>query len=187
MLRLKLSDVKVFDETKGDFGEFITIKGGTLLLEHSLLSIYKWESKWNKPFLSSDKKTTEEALDYIRCMVIGGDADESIVYFLPNNILDEISTYIDKPMTATTFGKPRNQSNNSGHSGKPVTAEVIYWEMITLGIPIEFESRNFNHLRTLIKVCSIKNSPPTKRSSKSIAKDYKRMNEERRKKYNTKG
>ena len=187
MLRLKLSDVKVFDETKGDFGEFITIKGGTLLLEHSLLSIYKWESKWNKPFLSSDKKTTEEALDYIRCMVIGGDADESIVYFLPNNILDEISTYIDKPMTATTFGKPRGPEKRHPKAGKPVTAEVIYWEMITLGIPIEFENRNFNHLRTLIRVCSIKNSPQTKRPRKEIAKDYKRMNEERRKKYNTKG
>lgn len=187
MLRLTLSDVKLFDESRGTYGEFITIKGGTLLLEHSLLSLYKWESKWNKPFLSSDEKTTEESIDYIRCMIVGGNADERIVYFLPNNVLDAISDYIKKPMTATTFGKHRDSNRKGSRSGKSITAEIIYWEMITFGIPIEFESRNLNHLMTLIKVCSIKNSPPSKRSSKEIARDYKRINEDRKKKYNSKG
>lgn len=162
--------------------EFIQIQGGDVILEHSLFSVYTWESKWNKPFISRNQKTAEESKDYVRCMVIQGEVDPLAYYFIPDEIMQEIETYINAPMTATTFGK-----TNEPPSREIITAEILYWQMFALGIPIEFEKRHLNQLLTLIKVCSIKNSPQKKMSKKEIYKRNRELNAERKRRLHTKG
>lgn len=160
------------------------MKGGDVVLEHSLLSVYQWESKWKKPFLVRKlQMTPEESADYIRCMVVEGDVDPLAFFFIKEEDMKRIQDYMEDPMSATTFGK----SNERGGRGTVVTAEIIYWQMVVLGIPIEFEKRHLNHLLTLIKVCSIKNGPKQKMSKRDIYKSNRELNAARKKQLNTKG
>lgn len=142
---------------------FINIKEQDIQLEHSLVSISKWERKYHKPFLSTKDMTPDETAFYIECMCMTSNVDPITFRFLPREVMQEINDYIADPMTATTFS-----DNNKGKGQSEIlTAEIIYWQMITLGIPVEFQKWHLNSLLTLIKVCSIKNNPDKKKMSKS--------------------
>lgn len=178
MLRITIPAAELWDEAKQ---EFVTTKERTLQLEHSLVSLSKWESKWNKAFLGKQKKTTEETLDYVRCMTITQNVDPDVYKCLTPENIKQISDYIDAPMTATHFF---NEQKGSGH--ETVTSELIYYWMITANVPFECQKWHLNRLLTLIKVCNIKNNPK-KMSRQQIMSQNAALNEARKKKYNTKG
>lgn len=162
---------------------FIPVKEKSLSLEHSLVSISKWESKWQKPFLSNDvKKTNEELIDYIRCMTLTQNVDPMDYYRLGKKEIAQIKEYIEAPMTATTFS-----DREKGGSKQVITAEIIYYWMIALNIPFECQKWHLNRLLTLIKVCNIKNAPPKKMSKSEIIARNRSLNEARRKMLNTTG
>ena len=163
--------------------EFVESKVQTLQLEHSLVSLSKWESKWCKPFFSTDDKTYEEVLDYIKCMTLTQNVKPEVYKYLTEKNITEITDYINAPMTATTF----NETSTKGRGRDIITSELIYYWMITFNIPVEFQKWHINRLLTLIRVCEIKNSPGKKMSSKEITSQYAALNEARKKKLNTKG
>ena len=179
MLELVIKDIEVYDEGKS---EFIIIKGKTLQVEHSLVSISKWESIWNKPFLSKKPKTVEETIDYIRCMTITQNVKNEIYNNLTNDNIETVSKYIVSPMSATFF----NDIDNSP-SKEIITSEIIYYWMITYNIPIKCEKWHLNRLLTLIKVCSKKNDKPKKMSKSEIINRNRRLNEQRKQQYKTNG
>lgn len=163
--------------------EFIEPKKQNLQLEHSLVSLSKWESKWCKPFLSSNK-TDDEILDYIKCMTVTPNTNPLVYNYLTDTNIQEIVDYINSPMTAATFPK----DNKTKMNREIVTADLIYYWMISLQIPFEpCQKWHLNRLLALIRVCDIKNSPPRKRSRSEISAEYARINAARRKQYNTKG
>ena len=164
--------------------EFIYSKSQTIQLEHSLVSISKWEAKWKKPFLSSKDKTNDETLDYIRCMTITQNVSPEIYFHLTKENLKDIEDYIESSMTATIFSRDNN--SNKG-STEIITSEIIYYWMITLNIPFECQKWHIKRLLTLIKVCDIKNQTPQKQSTRDIMIENTRINEERKRRLNTKG
>lgn len=180
MLKILVPERDLWDEREE---RFIKVKSHTLQLEHSLVSLSKWESKWHKPFLKNDNKTTEETLDYIRCMTLTQNVDPNVYLCITNKNLEQIKNYIDDEMTATWFSDNRNQKR----SRDIITAEVIYYWMIALNIPFECQKWHLNRLLTLIRVCNEKNSPSKKKSRKELLREYTSINAERKKKYNTKG
>lgn len=166
---------------------FISIKGAKLKLEHSLISLQKWESKWHKPFLGKSEKTYDEIIDYIRCMTIEPEeVDQRIYQYIPNEEFKNIIDYINDPMTATWFS---DQTNLPGHKNRreTVTAEIIYYWMVTSGVPYECSKWHLNQLLTLIKVISIKNAPEKKMGKQEAAAYRASLNKARRAKYNNKG
>lgn len=179
MLKITIPSIEQYDEVNN---EFITSKEQILQLEHSLVSLSKWEAKWEKPFLSSGDKTSEESIDYIRCMTLTQNVDPSVYKFITPSIIDEVSKYISAPMTATTFNNEKKS-----HSKEIITSELIYYWMVASNIPFECQKWHLNRLITLIKVCGIKNSPPKKMSRSEILSRNKTLNEARRKALNTKG
>lgn len=179
MLKVTIPAREMFDEQTGTF---FTTKQQTLQLEHSLVSISKWESKWRKAFLSKEQKTFAQTIDYIKCMTITQNVDPDIYNHIPANILKEINDYISAPMTATTFG----ENIQKGRSEIP-TSEVIYYWMIAQNIPMECQRWHLNRLLTLIRVCSIKNAPPKKQNRRDTINQYAALNAARRQKLNTKG
>ena len=163
---------------------FIHVKSRTIELEHSLLSISKWESKWHKPYLSKEKKTKEETIDYIRCMCITRDVPEKAFYALDGASFKKIADYIADPMTATTFRKDPNERP----SREIITNELVYYWMTELGIPFDPCQRwHFNRLMTLIRVSSIKKAPPKKMSQKDWAMQRSMLNAQRRAKFGSMG
>lgn len=180
MLQIVIQESEKWDELKE---EFVYGTGHVLQLEHSLVSLSKWESKWNKPFLSKNNKTYEEITDYIRCMTLTQNVDSRVYDNLSQDNIIRIQEYIDAPMTATTFSKDTNKPNNGGI----VTAEIIYYWMISFNIPFECQKWHLNRLLTLIKVCDRKNRPPSKMSRKSILSHNASLNAIRRKRLNSKG
>lgn len=181
MLELMIPGKELWDDDKQ---EFIYTKSHNIQFEHSLVSLSKWESKWCKPFLSKDEKSREETLDYIRCMTITQNVKSEVYDYLSSDLLDRITDYIDAPMTATWFSE-----RSKGKSSKPevITAEIIYYWMIVHNIPVDFQKWHLNRLLTLIRVCSIKNNPPSKVDKKELLNDRKALNESRRQEFNTKG
>lgn len=163
--------------------EFIYPKEQTLQLEHSLVSLSKWESKWCKPFLTKQAKTFEETLDYVKCMTLTQNVNPEVYNYLTIANIDLINQYIDAPMTATTFSDDKNAKTNR----EQVTAEIIYYWMIALNIPFECQKWHLNRLLTLIKVCNIKNSPPKKKSKKEIMRRNTALNEMRKKQLHSRG
>lgn len=164
-------------------GEFIETKETTLNLEHSLISISKWESKWHKPYLSTDEKTKEEALDYIRCMTLNGGVDQNVYKALTNKNADDISNYINDPMTATTIKRDNKRS-----SGEIVTSELIYYWMTELNIPFEpCQKWHLSRLLMLIEVCSIKKTPAKKMTKAEILRQNHAINMARRAKLHSRG
>ncbi len=180
MLRVSIPPAELWDEEKQ---EFLYTRERTLQLEHSLVSLSKWESKWNRPFLAKQEKTFEETLDYIKCMTLTQNVDEETYRYLTNDNIERINQYIDAPMTATYFSKEKPV----GSSREQVTAELIYYWMIALNIPFECQKWHLNRLLTLIKVCNIKNQPPPKRSRREIMARNAALNAARRRKWNTRG
>ena len=180
MFKLVITEKELWDERSQ---EFVTLKGQTLMLEHSLVSISKWESKWNKPFLGPEKKSLEETIDYIKCMTLTQNVDPDIYNYISNKNIEDINSYIDAPMTATTFRKDNNGMGNR----EVITSELIYYWMITLNIPFECQKWHLNRLLTLVRVCNIKNQPVKKRSMSEIMNRNAALNAARKKQLNTKG
>lgn len=178
MLEIIVPGREFFDEDKN---EFVTTKPTKLTLEHSLISLSKWESKWEKPFLSSDK-TVPETIDYIRCMTLTQNVDPLVYNALNNENVQAVIKYIESPMTATKV-KSQKHARNS----ETVTAELIYYWMIALNIPFECQKWHLNKLLTLIEVCSVKNQPQKKMSKSEILRSNRELNAARRAKYKTKG
>ncbi len=180
MLKITVPATEYWDEINE---EFIYKKEQTLQLEHSLVSLSKWESKWHKAFLGKQEKTEEEIIDYVRCMTLTQNVDPSVYFRLSNENYAAINSYIEAPMTATCFADEKQK----GGQKETVTSELIYYWMIALNIPVEFQKWHLNRLLTLIRVCSIKNSPPKKHSRKEIMSRNAALNAARRSKYNSKG
>lgn len=162
---------------------FIYPKEQTLQLEHSLIALSKWESKWHKPFLTKQEKTFEETLDYIKCMTLTQNVDPEVYNYLTISCVDQINRYIDAPMTATTFSENKVSRPNR----EQVTAEIIYYWMITLNIPFECQKWHLNRLLTLIRVSNIKNAPPKRMSRQEIMRRNTALNAARRKQLNSRG
>ena len=162
---------------------FIQVPSTTIVLEHSLISISKWEAKWHKPWLDKNEKTPDEMIDYIKCMSIKGEIPDNVIYGLTQEDNQRIIDYIHDPMTATTFkksNKPPKQSNF-------VTSETLYACMVSYGVPVQFEKWHLNRLLTLLKVLEENNKEPTKRSQADIVRDYARINAANRAKFKSRG
>jgi hypothetical protein len=175
--------VELWDERSETFIKSPSAKAQTLQLEHSLVSLSKWESKWNKAFFSKAEKTDEETLDYVKCMTITQNVDPEVYHRLSPENIKAINDYISAPMTATYFSEDRNTKG----SREVVTAELIYYWMIALQIPFECQKWHLNRLLTLVRVCNIKNSPPKKMSKRDIMSRNARLNAARRQQLNSKG
>jgi hypothetical protein len=168
-----------FDEKKNEFIPPITVD---LKMEHSLVSLSKWESKWCKPFLSTSDKTDEEILDYIKQMTVTQNIKDEVFEKISVKNIKVIEEYINSKMTATKIS-----SKNKKTSRQIITSELIYFWMISLNIPFECQKWHLNRLLMLIDVCNVKNAPPKKMSKKDIYSMNSRINEARKAKYNTKG
>lgn len=179
MLIITIPESEYYDEVNE---EFIIYKEQVLQLEHSLVSISKWESKWCKPFLSRDDKPAEEIIDYVRCMTITQNVAPDVYYRLTENNLTEINKYIDNPMTATTF-----HDDSRGGNREIITSEIIYYWMVTFNIPFECQKWHLNRLLTLIRVCNIKSNPPKKMSKNEILRRNRELNEARKQSLKTRG
>jgi hypothetical protein len=180
MLTIIVPGVEMFDEQSQEF----TTKGDvTLELEHSLVSLSKWESKYEKPFLGKDEKTTTELLDYIKLMTLTPNVQENVWGKLSEDNVIAINNYIEAKMTATWFSEPPG----APQSRDVITAELIYYWMIVFEIPFECENWHLNKLFTLIRVCNIKQSKPKKMSRSEIAARNRELNARRRTQLGTKG
>lgn len=180
MLTITIPGGELWDEGKE---EFIQIKPRTLQLEHSLVSISKWESKWHKAFLSKHDKTSEETTDYVKCMTLTQNVEPEVYGRLSADNISKINCYIEDAMTATTF----SEEKHGGTGREVVTAELIYYQMIALNIPFECQKWHLNRLLALIRVCDIKSRPPKRRSGRSLMSRNAALNAERRREWNTRG
>ena len=181
MLTITVPASEQWDESKQ---EFVYTKECTLELEPSLVSLYKWESKWCKPFNSKNEKTYEETIDYIRCMTLTQNVDPNVYYGLTSENVQQVEAYIYAPMTATTISRRNNKTFGPKET---ITSELIYYWMIALNIPFECQKWHLNRLITLIEVCNIKNSPPKKLSRNELLMRNTELNAQRRKALNSKG
>ena len=183
MLPITIPEQEMFDEEKQ---EFIQVPRTTLKLEHSLVSISKWEAKYKKPFISKNKndvKTREQTIDYIRFMTLTQNVNPEVYYGLTNENIQAIIDYIDDPMTASHV----NEIDDKKRSNEAITSELIYWWMTALRIPWEAQKWHLNRLLMLIRIGNVKSQPPKKMSKAAILARNRKINDERRRKYNTKG
>lgn len=180
MLKLSIPASELYDERTN---RFVTIPGKDIQVEHSLVSISKWESKWKRPFLSDSPMTREQLIDYIRCMTITQNVDPIVYYAVTSENIKEIKDYMADPMTATTFKKKPGEKMNR----QIITSEIVYYWMIDLGIPKEFEKWHFNRLMTLIRVCNEKSQGGKKMSRKEIIEQNRALNQMRRARTGSKG
>lgn len=180
MLNITIPAVELWDErTK----EFVYVKSQTLSLEHSLVSISKWESKWHKAFLTKAEKTPEETIDYIKCMTLTQNVPPEVYSYLTNENIMEVNRYIDDPMSASSVPDEKGPSN----SREQVTSELIYYWMVALNIPFECKKWHLNRLLMLIRICNHKNQPPKKTSQRDRYKNHKAINAANRKRFHSKG
>ena len=179
MLDIIIPETEVFDEKTMSF---TTFKEQKLTLEHSLIAVSKWESKFEKPFLSSEKSSIE-TLEYIKCMTLTQNVKpETYLRLSPQNV-EDIKAYIEAPMTATTFKKIERR----GGKKEIITAELIYYWMIAFNIPFECQKWHLNKLLTLIEVCARKNETPKKMSRREISAQHRAINKANRERFHTKG
>lgn len=181
MISIKIEDLDLWDEKKQ---EFISVKGQTIQLEHSLVSMSKWEAKWHKPFLSIADKTREETLDYIRFMTITQNVNPLLYKGIADTDIAMVNEYITNPMSAYTFRKEEGK----GSVWRDITSEEIYYYMVAYQIPFECQKWHFNRLMTLIRICDQKNKPEkNKMRPREYAKMRSKINSARRAKMNTRG
>ena len=178
-ITISIPETRLWDPVKE---EFVYVKEQKLLMEHSLLSVAKWEAEFKKPYLNPEKKTQVETLGYLSCMTLTKNVDPNVYFAIPVNELVRIEKYISDPMTATTINNRDKKPNR-----EIITAEILYWQMAQLNIDLEWEKRHFNRLLTLIQVCAIKSQPPKKMKPGDIARQNKSLNAARRAKYHTRG
>ena len=186
MLQITIPATEPIEMWDEEAQEFIFTKGAkeqTLQLEHSLVSLSKWESKWCKVFLTNKEKTQEETMDYIKCMTLTQNVKPEVYNRLTRENLEQINQYISNPRSATYFSEDRSGKS----SREPITSELIYYWMIALNIPFECQKWHLNRLLTLIRVCNIKNQPPKKMSRREIMSRNSALNAARRKQLNTRG
>lgn len=185
MLEIKNDEIEFFNDSTS---EFVYVDSVDLILEHSLLSISEWESKYHKSFFSSKDKTTEEVYDYIKMMIVNVKENvnyDLIVHSLSNENLDKINSYIEDPRTATKFFDLRESQNSRQHT---YTSEEVYYQMLKLGIPFECERWNINRLSTLIRVCLVKETgDKNKMGRDEILRRNREINEARKAKLKTNG
>lgn len=184
MFTLTFPSEEKYDDDKQ---EFVYYKAATINLEHSLVSMSKWESKWCKPFLSKEPKTYEESIDYFKCMTITQNVDPEVYKRITPEQAKQINEYIDAPMTATWFTKSEEAKARGKRSSEQVTSEIIYYWMVALQIPFECQKWHLNRLLTLIKVCNIKNEPKKKMPKAEVMSKNKALNAARRASLGTKG
>ena len=183
MLQIVVPAVELFDESTETF---IDTKETILKLEHSLLSISKWESKWCKPFLPKnkhDRRTPKEMLDYIECMTLNSNVSKNVYTALSADNIIEISNYINNPMTASTIHVNRSASSINNEI---ITSELIYYWMIVYQIPFECEKWHINRLLMLIRICSVKNNPK-RMNAKEVMAQNRALNRARRNALKSKG
>lgn len=183
MLKIEIEASEIYNEATN---EFIYIKPQTLQLEHSLISISKWEAKWHKPFIPRgklDDKTDEELIDYVKCMTLGNPPSPEVYLGLSKKNFDDITEYINDPMTASTV------SSTGGSRGRSeiITSELIYYWMVAYQVPFECEKWHLNRLLMLLRICGAKNQPPKKMSRGAIISRNKQLNAMRRAQLNSKG
>lgn len=179
MLTIMIPKGEQFDDVNS---VFIITNEQTLKLEHSLVSLAKWESKWNRPFLSAEVKTNEESVDYIRCMTLTQNVKLEAYNFITDENMRQVSEYIEARMTATIFLEEKPKKNK-----EIITAEIIYYWMIALNIPMDCQKWHLNRLLTLINVCNVKNQKPKKMSKGELNTRNRDLNAQRRKQLNTEG
>lgn len=177
MLTITIPGAELWNEAKQ---EFIVGKDATIVLEHSLVSLSKWESKWKKPFLTNDSKTSEEIRDYIRCMTITQNVDPNVYFRLTEDNVKEIEAYIQDSMTATRFTE---RPGGKRGSGRIITSEVIYAWMTQFQIPFECQKWHLNRLLTLIRACNEMSQPPKKMSKNDIYRQNSALNAARHKQH----
>lgn len=185
MLTITIPEKEYFDETTSSF---IKVKKQTLCLEHSLVSISKWESKWNKPFLSERQMSIEEFTDYVKFMTLTQNVDPMVYNGLTAANIKDIGDYIDAPMTATTFGADKRKASRASFRREVITSELVYYWMIRYDIPVEFQKWHFNRLLTLIRVCDIKGNPDAyKMDKRAIYEQNASLNAARKAKMHSHG
>ena len=180
MLRLTVPPIELWDSVRE---EFIYTKEHTLQLEHSLVSVSKWESKWCKPFLGKEGKTREETLDYIKCMTLTQNVDPMVYNYLRDEQFKQVKDYINASMTATWFREEKNVRPNR----EQVTSELIYYWMVAYNIPFECQKWHLNRLLTLIRICNVKNQQPKKTPKKDMLRERSALNKARRQQLGSKG
>lgn len=180
MLQITVPGLEGWDERNE---MFVSFKDTTITLEHSLISISKWESKWHKPFLGKDEKTPEQINDYIKCMTITPNIKPEVYDCLSKENLADIMAYIDDPMTATTI----TTRGGKKFSREIVTSELIYYWMVALNIPFECQKWHINRLMMLIQICEVKNQPDKKMGKKSTMQQNAALNAARRQKAHSRG
>jgi hypothetical protein len=180
MLEIKVGGQELFDEETETFFTDPVIE---LQLEHSLVSLSKWESKWETPFLDTSKKSTEQVLDYVIQMIVSPEPAPEVLPEIADEALLRINEYINAKMTATWI----HEENSPAGPQEIITAELIYYWMIMLGIPFECQYWHLNKLLMLIKVCNLKNAPKKKVGFAERAAMQRSLNDKRRAEYGSKG
>lgn len=179
-IKIRIPQQELFNE---ETNEFFTVKETNLTLEHSLVSISKWESKWHIPYLSNNEKTPEQVIDYLRCMTITQNVNPEIYNYIPMDEVIRIKEYIEDPMTATTITKQEGK----GRSRKVLTSELIYFYMFSYNIPIDMEKWHLNRLLMLIDVFNEENKPKKKMSKQQVMSRNASLNAARRAQLNSLG
>lgn len=189
MLHIIVPKTEWFNE---ETNEFFYTKETSLTLEHSLISLSKWESKWKKPFLGVKSGSTlspEEFLSYVECMTVSPKEVDPYIYrailYKTPDLLKKVQDYIDDPMTATWFSDKNEKKKSSDKT--PITSEVIYYWMCKLQIPVEFERWHLNRLITLIEVFNANDAPKKKKNRNELLAERRALNEQRKRAYHTKG
>jgi hypothetical protein len=180
MLTITVGATDVYDESADKFS---TQGGVELQLEHSLVSLSKWESEFEKPFLGKGEKTREEVLSYIACMILSPNPPGDILQRLSKENVEVINRYIDRKMTATWF----SEQPGAPRSREVITSELIYYWMTVFQIPFECETWHLNRLFTLIRICNVKQAKPKKMSRSEIAARNRELNAQRKAQLGTTG
>ena len=180
MLTIIVPGVELFDENNQ---EFTYSESVILELEYSLVSVSKWESIHEKPFLDNKTKSTDETFSYIQAMTLTPNIPPEVFQRMTQRNLEDIHNYIDAKMTATWF----HENPNAPRSREIITAELIYYWMINFNIPVEFENWHLNRLLTLIKICNIKSAKPRKMSQSEVSARNRELNAQRRMQLGTRG
>ncbi|HMS83616.1 MAG TPA: hypothetical protein PKD12_08200 [Nitrospira sp.] len=180
MLNITVGGTESFDESTQ---AFVTSDGFDLRLEHSLVSLSKWESIYEKPFLGEAEKTVEELVGYVKAMTLTPEVPEEVFSTLNESNFEAINAYINAKMTATWF----NEAPGAPKAKEVITAELIYYWLTVFNIPFEVETWHLNRLFTLIRICNVKSAKPQKMSRADAMRRNKELNEQRRQQHQTKG